>query len=238
MLNEAMILGIVLAIVISAVAIYLYSYVSYLEKKVGMIETMVVDLRIAMDSILTDDPGSRVAAPISPSPVEQQVPSGAPLPTTSPAMPAAAEEGDESFYNSVLSQAHEGPEQSTPEEGISMEEALKGMSEEAPLPMEGMAGLPAAAAAVTAESSAPAPSAAPAVNANFDSMTRAELAAEAERRGLRVKRSMNRNEVLSLLRRAAPTQLQSEPAGAENASGLFPDSEQLPGSNAVDLGEV
>ncbi len=234
MLNEAMILGIVLAIVISAVAIYLYSYVSYLEKKVGMIETMVVDLRIAMDSILTDEPGSRVAAPISPSPVEQ-----APLPAAAPAMPSPGEEGDESFYNSVLSQAHEGPEQAAPEEGISMEEALKGMSEEAAPPMEGMAGLPAAVAAPAEASPAPAPaSPGTSVGPNFDSMTRAELAAEAERRGLRVKRSMNRNEVLSLLRRAAPTQLQSEPAGAENAPGLFPDSEQLSGSDAVDLGEV
>jgi hypothetical protein len=119
-----------------------------------------------------------------------------------------------------------------------MEEALKGMSEEAAPPMEGMAGLPAAAAVAPVTEESPAASVSPAVGPNFDSMTRAELAAEAERRGLRVKRSMNRNEVLSLLRRAAPTQLQSEPAGAENASGLFPDSEQLPGSDAVDLGEV
>jgi hypothetical protein len=171
-----------------------------------------------------------VAAPISPSPVE--------LPAPAPPAPAPAEAGDESFYNSVLSQAHDGPEQAAPEEGISMEEALKGMSEEAAPPMEGMAGLPAAAAVAPVTEESPAASAAPAVGPNFDSMTRAELAAEAERRGLRVKRSMNRNEVLSLLRRAAPTQLQSEPAGAENASGLFPDSEQLPGSDAVDLGEV
>lgn len=231
MLNEAMILGIVLAIVISAVAVYLYSYISYLEKKVSMIETMVVDLRIAMDSILTDDPTGRVAAPISPSPAPAP-----PAAESAPAPVVAAEEADEGFYNSVLNQAHDETAPAGPEEGLSMEEALKGLSEESPPPMEGMAGLPAAEApqmpAATA-SPTPAP-----VNANYDSMTRAELAAEAERRGLRVKRSMNRNEVLSLLRRAAPTQLQSEPAGAENASGLFPDAEQLDSSGAVDLGEV
>jgi hypothetical protein len=232
MLNEAMILGIVLAIVISAVAVYLYSYVSYLEKKIGMIETMVVDLRIAMDSILTDDPTGRVAAPISPSPAPVTESAPAPVSASGP------EESDEGFYNSVLNQAHDETAPATgPEEGLSMEEALKGLSEDAPPPMEGVAGLPGAEVP-PAEPPAAAPIASIPVNANYDSMTRAELAAEAERRGLRVKRSMNRNEVLSLLRRAAPTQLQTEPAGAENASGLFPDAEQLDSSGAVDLGEV
>jgi hypothetical protein len=235
MLNDTMILGIVLTIVISAVSIYLYSYVSYLEKKFGMIETMVVDLRMAMDAIMTDGFNSdRAPVPIAPSGPSAMPPSG--VPPSGPAPAPSAEDTDETFYSSVLAQAHESsPTEETPAEGISVEEALKGLSEESPAPVEGQAGLPAPLAGGAAAAAEPATAG---VGPNYDAMTRAELAAEAERRGLRVKRSMNRNEVLSLLRRATPTQVQSEPTGAENASGLFPDAEQLDSGSSVDIGSV
>ena len=62
---------------------------------------------------------------------------------------------------------------------------------------------------------------------NLDSMTRAELAALAESKGIRVKRSMNRGEVLSLLRRVDPTQNEGLQTGTENVSGSAGGSQQL-----------
>jgi hypothetical protein len=58
-------------------------------------------------------------------------------------------------------------------------------------------------------------------------MTRAELAALAESKGIRVKRSMNRGEVLSLLRRVDPAQNEGLATGAENVSGSAGGLQQL-----------
>ena len=62
---------------------------------------------------------------------------------------------------------------------------------------------------------------------DLDSMTRSELAALAESKGVRVKRSMNRAEILSTLRRTGTTQNEPLQAGAGNVSGSTGDSQQI-----------
>jgi len=71
-------------------------------------------------------------------------------------------------------------------------------------------------------------------------MTRKELATIAEAKGLRVKRDMNRAEVLSLLRRSSPLQNDMNSTGAGNVSGASSSNQagaSLDGSTAVDLGK-
>jgi hypothetical protein len=71
-------------------------------------------------------------------------------------------------------------------------------------------------------------------------MTRQELVTLAEKNGLRVKRNMNRAEVLSLLRRSNPVQNDLTSTGTENVSGSAGTPGQtassLDGNTTVDLG--
>lgn len=210
MINETILTSILLVILIGAVGIYLYSYIAYLEKKVGMIESLTVDMRMALDTLMTENqvqpgmaavPISGGAIPMPPQPLPQ-------LPTE--------QAPEESFYSSVLSQAHESVPAAEPAQGpgVSLEAALAtfeaaGAGEASSHPAEEAPLAPA-----------PAPAApAPAVGPNYDGMTRAELTSLAEQRGLRVKKSMSRSEIISLLRRLTPVEIQPQATGTENVSG-------------------
>jgi hypothetical protein len=157
---------------------------TFLEKKFVVMESILVDLRVAMDSLMMEHM-SQPAAPIAMTP-------GVAIPTPVPAdAPETEAIPEESFYSSVLEQAHEAAQ-----EGESADAVLKAFeATEAKMP----------------EASEPAK--------DLDSMTRAELVALAESKGLRVKRSMGKGEVLSLLRRADPAQNDALATGAENVSG-------------------
>ena len=188
---------------------YMYVRIMFLEKKVTVMESILVDVRVALDSVmmepvnqpplpLTHTPGTIISAP-------------APLDSSeSETIP------EENFYSSVLEQAHDKDEEVAEE---SVEKVLESFSD--------LSGTPTAVALE-------------AVGPNFDAMTRKELIAIAEKRGLRVKGSMNRGDVLSLLRRSTPTQNDLVPTGAENVSGSTGNTLQpaasFDGSAPVDFG--
>jgi hypothetical protein len=135
---------------------------------------------------------------------------------------------EEKFYSSVLEQAHDKQEDGDGSgNGSGAEGAAEGLTAEAALKSfdEAEAAPPAVAAPV---------------GPNLDSMTRQELATLAEKNGLRVKRNMNRAEVLTLLRRSNPAQNDLTSTGTENVSGSTGTPGQtassLDGSTTVDLG--
>ena len=213
MLSDAVIIGLVILLLCSAMCFYMYVRIMFLEKKVTVMESILVDVRVALDSVmmepvnqpplpLTHTPGTTISAP-------------APLdPSESEAIP------EENFYSSVLEQAHDKDAEVAGEESV--EKVLESFGD--------LSGTPTAVALEAT------------VGPNFDSMTRKELIAIAEKRGLRVKASMNRADVLALLRRSTPTQNDLVPTGAENVSGstgntLQPDA-SFDGSAPVDLGNT
>jgi hypothetical protein len=217
MLSESLIVGLVVLLFCGAVLFYVYIRLMFLEKKVTVMESILVDVRVALDSIMMEH-SAQHAVPISHTP-------GVQLSAPAPLDPSEAESiPEENFYSSVLEQAHdkqEGGEQQGGE-GLTAEAALKSFDE--------------------AESAAPLPSPytpAP-VGPNLDSMTRQELVTLAEKNGLRVKRNMNRAEVLSLLRRSNPVQNDLTSTGTENVSGSAGTPGQtassLDGNTTVDLG--
>lgn len=243
MLNESVIVGVLLLILFGAACLYLYSYVSYVEKKVGMMESIVVDIRMAVDSLMSEDiqnasVGSAIpitsmgggdgdgfaaaAAAVAPQLVE-----------SSEAIP------EENFYSSVLEQVHESAAESAAESasapGVSLEAALQGM--------ESAAGVVSENAATAAPVPTPAPSAAPAaaVGPNLDAMTKSELLELAEQRGVRAKKSQSRSEILGLLRRMTSAQVQPQATGTEDVSGstesAFAAGAPLDGSIPVDLSD-
>jgi len=191
MFSESLIVGLIVLLLCGAACFYMYIRMLLLEKKFVVMESILVDLRVAMDSLMTEH--------VSHSPTPIAMTPGIPFPTpdskdVSEAIP------EETFYSSVLEQAHEAAE------GQSADAVLEAFQKE--------------------EITPPPVSEAP-VKQDLDSMTRSELAALAESKGVRVKRSMNRAEILSTLRRTGTTQNEPLQAGAGNVSGSTGDSQQV-----------
>jgi hypothetical protein len=194
MISESLIMGLIVLLLCGAACFYMYVRMTFLEKKFVVMESILVDLRVAMDSLMMEHM-SHPAAPIAVTPGVQLPP---PVPMSSPEAEAIPEEN---FYSSVLEQAHE---KDGAQEGQSADAVLESF-----------------------ETAAAAPPDEQPVKQNLDTMTRADLAALAESKGIRVKRSMNRGEVLSLLRRLDPAQNEGLATGAENVSGSAGGTQQL-----------
>ena len=214
MLSEAIIIGIVVLLLCFAISFYIYARLSFLEKKVSVMESILVDVRVALDSIMSEHMHHPPPAPITYTP-------GVELSTPAPFNSSESEKiPEENFYSSVLEQAHE----KIPEEGVTAEKALESFDDDT------------TKVVITPSTSA---ASAGTVGPNIDAMTRQELVSLAESKGLRVKRSLNRAEVLSLLRRSNPTQNDSVSTGTENVSGSAGNTLQagasLDGSVSVDL---
>jgi hypothetical protein len=194
---DALIIGLIVLFICAAACFYLYMRISFIERKGGMMESVIVDLKMAIDSLMNSGMGGGHAPiPISPQP-KVQLSAPAPLdPNESEPIP------EESFYSSVLDQAHE--EATVPAEapvGISLEKAMEGLTEAAGEP-------------------------------ELDGMTKNDLLALAEKRGLRAKKSSSREQLLTLLRRSAPLQNSDNTPGADGNGAA-----SLDGSVNVDLGQ-
>ena len=236
MLNESVVIGIVLLIAFSAVSLYLYSRLAYLEKKVGMMESLVVDMRMAIDALMSEDMMNPASVPISGPAAAAAAAAAASAEPVPGGLEAEAVDSsaDEAFYSNVLERAADAAaEPPSGEAGI--EEVMAGFDK----PIDEGAPLDQAAEAAP-ELTAVASSST--MRPNYDTMTKAELAAAAEERGLRVRKNMSRNEILSLLRRAEPQEIGTQSTGAGDVSGsagtLFTAGATLDGDFPVDLGQA
>ena len=120
MINESIIIGVMLFLLFGAASIYLYSVINHHEKKLSMMESLLIDMRMAMDSLLTEDGHNPAPIPITTG----GVPAAPPAPVASD-----GEEGDEKFYSSVLEQAAANAEEESADGAVSIEKALEGMKE-------------------------------------------------------------------------------------------------------------
>jgi hypothetical protein len=188
---DALIVGLVVLVVCGAAFFYLYMRISFYERKGSMMESVIVDLKMAIDSLMSSGFRGGASIPVSPAPEEAPVQLSGPVPLESSESEPIPEE---SFYSSVLEQAHEEVD----------------ISEDATVGPE-----------------------IPSANTEFETMTKNDLLAEAEKRGLRARKNMNRTDLLTLLRRSAPLPNTGMTAGAENVSG---SAAALDGS-VVDLGQ-
>ena len=205
---DTLIMGLIVFLVCGAACFYLYMRISFIERKGNMMESVIVDLKVAIDALMTSGQGGG-GSPVPISPAPQPVEISAPEPLGS----AEAENiPEESFYSSVLDQAHD---ESVPEpspESKSFDEVVASMG------------------AAEAE-----------MEPELDAMTKNDLLALAEKRGLRAKKSSSRDQLLTLLRRSSPLQNSGLTAGAENVSGSTgtpsAGAASLDGSINVDLGQ-
>ena len=110
---DALIVGLVVLLICGAAIFYLYMRISFYERKGSMMETVIVDLRMAIDSLMHSV--HSVPTPISPPPPQMDLNAEAtPLESTeSENIP------EDKFYSSVLDLAHE--EATAEESGIAAE---------------------------------------------------------------------------------------------------------------------
>jgi hypothetical protein len=215
MQTDSLIVGLIVLLLCGAACFYLYIRMSYVEKKMSMLEALGLDLKMALDSLISEaQQGQGQPMPISPGPMHTM------------SAPVSLDAGEaevipeEEFYSSVLAQATDaGASGAAATEVQPFAEAVE--------TLDAVADAPAAAAA-----------AAPA-GPDYDSMTRPELNKLCEQRGLRTRKNMSRVEVLAILRRSDAPENQS--AGAENVSGstgaVFQTGASLDGDFPVDLGQ-
>jgi len=147
-MNEALFVSAVLLLLIGAMGFYFYSRVSYTDKKIGLLESILLDIKMNMD-------------------MENQMQIPPPLKEPEPFEPEDSEELKEeaaAMYSSVI------------------EEAATGIDE-------------SATTELTTEVAQP----------DYDSMSREELNTLAEKRSLRVTKSMKKGAVVNLLREADKT---------------------------------
>jgi len=144
-MSEVLFISAILLLLVGAMGFYFYSRVSYTDKKIGLLESILLDIKMNMDME-----------------TQQQAP---PLKEPEPFEPEDSEElkpADTAMYASAIEEAAAG--ESVP--------------------------------ALVAEEVVVTPVAAP----DYDSMSREELNAIAEKRSLRITKSMKKPAVINLLR--------------------------------------
>lgn len=204
-LNDALTIGIVLTLVFGALCFYLYSRVSQVEKRVGLTENILLDLKMATENTLLsmghDDSGSGPEGEVTR--IEAV---GAPTPLEKDEVEALSEEA---FYKSVLQGAAVG---ATAE--MTAAEETEGAATMEPVP-----GSAAAVPGAVTGSSSP-------VDVNYESMTLKELKALAKQRSVNVSATAHKKDIIDSLKRAASgrvtTPLDTFPGANESTEEGFP----------------
>lgn len=198
-LNDALTIGIVLTLVFGALFFYLYSRVNQVEKRVGLTENILLDLKMATENTLYAM-GRGQGADADAHPHIEAV--GAPKPLDKADVEPLNEE---EFYRSVLQGVETKPSAQQAQQQEQDASADNGVAAAVTVPMEIAA--VEAAPAVTAR-----------VDVNYESMTLKELKAIAKQRGLNVSGSTHKKDVIDALKRAAsgrtPTPLDTFPGGS------------------------
>ena len=179
-MNDTLILGAFVLILLAAVSFYFYSRILYSERKIGLLESILLDIKMNIE--MEDDrhehehlPG---VVPISNKIVESN-------------------SEDAAFYSSILEEVQKEASQ----------QADLGDSESLPssAPWAGMSfppGLGPTGSDEQTVATSPEPDSHIQPEVNYEAMTRDELSTLADKRGLRATKRMSKQNVISLLREA------------------------------------
>jgi ribosomal protein S16 len=198
-LNDALTIGIVLTLVFGALCFYLYSRVTQVEKRVGLTENILLDLKMATENTLLS-----MGHEGSQGEVTQIEAVGVPTPLDKEEVEALSEEA---FYKSVLQGA------------VSTDTAAKlsPIEENESTTLE-----PVPGSAATASDS----STSVHLDVNYESLTLKELKALAKQRSVNVSATAHKKDIIDSLKRAASgrtaTPLDTFPGGNESAEEGFP----------------
>ena len=182
-MKEAVTIGLFLVLVFGAVSFYLYSRLSYTEKRLGLMENMLLDIKMGIDGMNKEEPE------YAPEPV----PGEQPQPVEEAETEVLPEE--ETYYQSVMAAAGSSDTQEKEQE----------VSPTQPTP-------------------------------NYESMSKDELVALCEKKGLKVGKRPGRKDLIAALRKGDSTSKsdEAEVAGSSSSSSeLFPNAASLNSEEVV-----
>jgi len=170
-LSESATIGVLLLLIFGAISFYLYSRINYTEKRMSLMENMLLDIKVGLQMTTKEE------AEFIPEPV------GAPTPMETEEAEVLPEE--ETYYQSVLQQAQA---QTAPEAEVASEPVVQQQAS---------------------------------VTVNYESMTKDELIALAEKRGVKMGKRPGRKDLIAALRKP------EDVPGASPTSEIFPLAAQL-----------
>jgi len=181
-MQENLVIAVFLVVLFGAVAFYLYSRLTYSEKRVSLMESMLMDIKMAIES--SEHSHDHALPLVPPLPPTALFTTPAPLETDD-----AENLPEEAYYNSVLATTDEAPAEEQEQE----QELQQAQAE----PVE-----PKTVKVVP----------------NYDSMKKDELQKLAEQRGLRVRKTSGKGEIITLLRKNDSNNTAPTSSGTENVS--------------------
>jgi len=171
-LSESATIGVLLLLIFGAISFYLYSRINYTEKRMSLMENMLLDIKVGLQMTTKEE------AEFIPEPV------GAPTPMETEEAEVLPEE--ETYYQSVLQQAQ--AQTPAPEADVASEPVVQQQAS---------------------------------VTVNYESMTKDELIALAEKRGVKMGKRPGRKDLIAALRKP------EDVPGASPTSEIFPLAAQL-----------
>ena len=212
-MNDTIILGAFFLILLAAVSFYFYSRILYTERKLGLLESILLDIKMMLEM---EDERQHDHLPAAP-------------PASNKIVDSSPEEA--AFYSAVLEEVQK--EANAPVDLGELPPAAPSWNE---MPSEtGPTG--------TVEPTIPQKEEVVVSPANYDSMTREELAAHADKRGIRTTKRMSKNNIISLLREVDKNTSAASGAGRDGdgpsgASSGIPSLEGSNGGAPLDMEQV
>lgn len=222
-LSESLTVALFLTVLFGTVCFYLYSRMSYTEKRLSLIENMLLDIKMSMDSVGRED-SHYIPEPVSgPSPLSAA--EGEVLPSERIT--------EESLYKNILGEIQEEKEEE--------EFHASGLAEAEP-----RASTPRPSTPQPPTFTATASASTPKIMPNYEAMIKNELVALCEKRQLKVSGQKRRADLIAALRKYDEQQSKSgseekEISGNPHTGDLFPLSATLGDGGegfSVDLGNA
>lgn len=214
-LSDALTIGIVITLVFGALFFYLYSRLAQNEKRVSLIENILLDLKMSADA------GWGVHGVQRGGDEEQEVVNHVePVSGPEPLNTEDVDSNDESIYKQVLQQT-EAPELASPHQDEIKSFDVSGTGKSS--------GSPKAAVQVTK------------VQPNYEAMSNKELKSLVKQRGLSVPSAAGKKEIIAVLRKAdggAPTPAPSGILGSGVEGGSFLGSQEGASLEGEPLGDA
>ena len=199
-MGETVVVALLAFLLLGAMAFYFYARITYTEKKIGLLESILLDIKLTMEA----EEHSTWGHGVKPKGVAS---SATPAPAPAPAADAEDESADAEYYNSVLESAAADVSGMVVSEGLDNEIDVIGSSSASDLE-------------------------------DYDSMTRDELGALAEKRGVRVTKRMSKLTVINLLREADKNSSVTQESGkdaVEGSSAALGSMEGMGGGAPLDM---
>ena len=196
-LSESATIGILLLLIFGAVSFYLYSRINYTEKRMGLMENMLLDIKMGLESMHKEEPE------FVPEPV------GGPRPMESSEAETLPEE--ESYYQNVLQQANtelvENDGNTNANTNANVNTNANTLTDERPN-----------------------------VSANYESMTKDDLIALADKRGAKAGKRPGRKDLIAALRKLDESK-SGDVSGTTVTGDLFPMAASLMAATLNDGGD-